>query len=207
MKLFKTLSFLLLMGIGLGTHAQHKHIYLSNDKVIHDPKKADSYALYGKLELEGLWAIKVYDLYDQLTMTGSYLDEELAVPHGQFTYYLDLYEFNKEYKTNFKLKGQHRFVYQQGTFENGAEVGEWRTYYPNGSVFKNINYVNGEMHGKYLQYHVNGTVDVEGQYVEGKKEGTWILFEGLRTQLYENDVMISQTKSKAADRREKRMND
>lgn len=64
-----------------------------------------------------------------------------------------------------------------GTFEvgirdeNGYKTGEWKKYYNSGNVFILANYVNDTLEGKVISYYKNGKVQAENDYLVGKLNG------------------------------------
>lgn len=187
----KYLLFLMVGLIGLAAKAQLKPVYFYGDAVTSDASKATSYGVYGKLSTEDLWVLKRYDLQDNLLQTGSYKDEMLTTPHGQFVFYMDLAYFNLLGKENFKLKNKTRFKYQEGAFVDGLEQGKWVLYYPDGNVLNEQNYKDGKLNGEFKTLDRYGNIILSGQYVMGEKDGEWIVEKGAKKQVYEKDVLKS----------------
>ncbi|MFD0941000.1 toxin-antitoxin system YwqK family antitoxin [Pedobacter boryungensis] len=187
----------------LSLKAQVAPVYFYGNQVTTDRNKATSYAIYGKLSAENIWTFKRYDLYDNLIQTGSYEDETLSTPHGNFNFYMDIQTFNDFHNTKFKLKGKTRFLSQQGNFVHGVEQGKWMVYYPDGNVLSTQNYVNGELSGESKTFDKFGNVEEGGNYINGKKDGEWISMEGTRKDLYDNGVLKSSILIKQ-NRKEKR---
>ncbi len=174
--------------------AQVKPVYFYGERVTNDKNKATSYAIYGKLSNEDLWVFKRYDLYDNLMQTGSYQDEILSVPHGKFTFYMDVELFNRINRTAFRLTGKTRFVSQIGTFVAGLEQGVWLHFFPDGNVLNSVNFVNGKMSGEFVQYDKYGKVEVKGSFTDGLKEGEWVLSKKGIIEIYEKDELKSTSK-------------
>lgn len=78
---------------------------------------------------DDMWLVMVYFEQGELKMRGHYLDDALEVPHGEFTYYYQ--------------NGQEE---SQGKFENGAKIGVWARWNPNGSP-KAERYYSGYKYG------------------------------------------------------------
>ncbi|WP_199138648.1 toxin-antitoxin system YwqK family antitoxin [Pedobacter sp. ASV12] len=186
----KYLIFSVLCMLGLTVVAQ-KPIYFVGDGVTSDAARATSYGIYGKLSTEDVWILKRYDLYDNLMQTGSYKDENLTIPHGQFVFYMDLAYFNMLGKENFKLKNKTRFKYQEGSFVDGLEQGTWTLFYPDGNILNIQHYKNGQLDGEFKTLDRYGRVVVSGHFVAGKKEGEWITEKGTKIETYEEDVLKS----------------
>lgn len=184
--------------------AQVAPIYLYGNQVTTDRNKATSYAIYGKVSTENVWTFKRYDLYDNLLQTGSYEDENLSTPHGNFNFYMDVQTFNSSHKTSFKLKGKTRFLSQQGNFVHGVEQGKWIVFYPDGNVLSTQNFDNGELNGESKTFDKFGNIEEGGNYVKGKKDGEWISLKGTRKDVYELGVLKSSVLIKEKSKKEKR---
>lgn len=187
----KYLLFFMVGICSLAAKAQLKPVYFYGDAVTQDATKATSYGVYGKLSTEDLWVLKRYDLEDNLLQTGSYKDEVLTIPHGQFVFYMDLNYFNMIGKENFKLKNKTRFKYQEGSFVDGLEQGKWVLYYPDGNILNEQHYKDGKLDGEFKTLDRFGNILISGNYVMGLKEGEWIVEKGTMKQLYEKDMLKS----------------
>jgi antitoxin component YwqK of YwqJK toxin-antitoxin module len=182
------------------TSAQVAPVYFEGNRVTLNKSRATSYAVYGKLSDQEIWAFKRYDLYNNLVQTGSYKDEKLSIPHGVFTFYMDVGDFNDMYSTRFKLaKGQFRFVSQRGNFVNGVEDGRWTLFFPDGNVMNYQDFVNGKLHGEFLTLDRLGKIKIKGNYVDGEKDGKWILDDGDRTVIYQKGKVIATLKGERPD--------
>lgn len=171
--------------------AQVIPIYFYGDSIVSNKNKATSYAVYGKLSDQELWAFKRYDLYDNLLQTGSYKDDRLTTPHGVFSFYMDLEAFNDLHLTNYKLKDKYRFLSQAGNFTNGLEDGKWQLFYPDGTVFNSQVYVKGKLQGEFVTYDKYGNIEIKGNYVDGQRDGLWIFEGGAQEVIYEKGVLKS----------------
>lgn len=185
------LLFILSLGY-LTSDAQAIPIYFKGDRVTANKDAATSYAVYGKLSDSDIWAFKRYDLYDNLLQTGFYKDDQLSKPHGIFTFYMDVDDFNDIYLTNFKLKGKYRFVSQKGEFVDGVEHGRWTLYFPDGNILNYQDFEHGKMHGEFVTYNRFGKVEIKGNYVNGEKEGIWILEGGDQTIVYQKGEIVAR---------------
>lgn len=188
----------LLLGIFFycAANAQVAPIYFYGNQVTQDKDKATSYAVYGKLSTGDIYTFKRYDLYDNLLQTGSFSDETLAVPHGKFTFYSDVIEFNDIYKQSFSIKGKTRFISQEGNFVNGSEQGKWLLYFPDGNIFNSQEFVDGKLHGKFITYDKYGQEIVSGNYVTGEKDGEWIYAKDKIKETWKMGVLVSKEKIK-----------
>jgi antitoxin component YwqK of YwqJK toxin-antitoxin module len=172
-------------------NAQIKPVYFYGDKVISDKNKATSYAIYGKLSDQDIWMFKRFDLYDNLLQTGSYNNELLSVPHGKFTFYYGVADYNNVNGTSYKINGKTRFISQEGNFVNGKEEGRWFTFYPDGNVSSYFEFKAGIYEGPYKEFDKFANVLIEGAFVNGKKQGEWISEKGTRIDTFEEGILIS----------------
>lgn len=104
-------------------------IYL--DAKMEEVKKKQA-VFFQKAEMDGDkgWLVMVYfNNGGQLKMRGHYIDDALEVPHGTFSYYY-----------------QNGQLESQGKFENGAKIGVWERFNPNGSA-KAERYYSGYKYG------------------------------------------------------------
>jgi len=176
----------------LHTSAQVKPIYFDGDKITPNKEKATSYAIYGKLSTEDLWIVKKYDLWDNLTLTGSYKDEELKIAQGTFTFYAFIDAFNYANNEFFKIsKGKERFVSQKGQYIDGLQQGRWFTYYPDGNVFSYQDFVDGKAQGEFKIFDKLGNVLTSGNYLDGQTNGEWFFDKGTKRAVFENGVLKS----------------
>ncbi len=181
-------SFLfILFSLNFYAFGQVKPIYFSGEVVVQDSTIATSYGIYGKLSGENLWVLKMYDLYDNLMQTGSYKDENLKIPHGDFIYYSDVYKFNETFGTFFSLKQKSRFIAIKGRFNDGLQTGRWISFFPNGEIKAIVTYVKGLKNGMFSQYSAKGKIEVSGSYLNDEKDGTWVT--GRKKELYINGLL------------------
>jgi len=177
--------------ICVNLHAQVKPIYFKGDQLTSDQSIATSYAIYGKLSSEELWVIKRYDLMDNLMLTGTYQDSLLAVPHGDFVFYMDVAAFNEQNGTAFTIKNKTRFNFQKGSFVNGLEQGRWILFFPDGNILNIQHYVDGKLHGEFKTFDRFGNELISGHYKNGELDGEWLLNKGTKKNTYENGVFKS----------------
>lgn len=179
----KKILLILCFGMLVSTlKAQVKPLYFYGDSIIADSTKATSYGIFGKLSTEEIYVLKRYDFYDNLLQTGTFKDDSLKVPHGKFSYYNFVDDFNEENGTYFYLKQSNRYLSDQGSYNNGFKVGRWITFYPDGKILAILNYVNGLKQGEYKVFDRKGKPKVEGQYLLDLKSGTWRT--GKKIQIY-----------------------
>lgn len=192
MKILISLGLILLPFFSV--NAQVAPIYFYGNQVTQDKDKATSYAIYGKLSTGNIYTFKRFDLYDNLLQTGSFANETLTVPHGKFTFYSDVNDFNIMYKQSFSIKGKTRFVSQEGNFVNGKEQGKWLLYFPDGNVFNSQEFVDGKLNGKFITFDRYGKSIVSGNYVDGEKDGEWLYEKDKIREIWQMGVLISKEK-------------
>ena len=52
---------------------------------------------------------------------------------------------------------------------NGKKEGIYKSYWNNGQLWEEVNYIDGKMNGIYKRYHYNGQLWEEINYIDGKK--------------------------------------
>ncbi len=176
MKLF---LLIVLSGLSFAVFGQYKPIYFRGENIVADSTIATSYGVYGKLSGEDLYAIKVFDLQNNLITTGTYKDERLKIAHGAFVYYKSVNEFNEMNAANFVLKDDKvRFVSGKGNFVNGNRSGRWIAFFPDGRIMNVTTYVNDVKHGFFGSYTKKGKIIISGAYYMGEKDGEWLYDNG-----------------------------
>jgi antitoxin component YwqK of YwqJK toxin-antitoxin module len=192
------LSFLfMLLGINFCALAQHKPIYFFGDQVVADSTLANAYGVYGKLSGEELYVLKVFDLANNLKLSGSYKDAELTIAHGNFVFYTDVEAFNQANNTNYALGEKARFISGRGSYVDGREHGRWIEFFPDGKVRAVVTYVKGIKHGFYGIYSGKGKMITSGAYKLDQQDGEWFLEGGKVRQTYVDGVLQPQAKKNA----------
>ncbi|RZL66907.1 MAG: hypothetical protein EOO93_04660 [Pedobacter sp.] len=186
------LAFLLATMFYLSANAQVKPIYFIGDSITTDKTKATSYGVSGKLSTDTVYRLKMYDLYDNLMQTGSYKDEKLTIPHGNFLIYGDIDEFNYDHGTTFYVKDKDRFLAEQGDYFDGKKRGRWIQFFPDGKIFTITNYLVDFKHGEFKQFNRRGKVVTTGNYKIGIKDGEWSYQTGIK-EIY-TDGILTYTK-------------
>ena len=168
--------------------AQVKPIYFIGDSITTDKTKATSYGVSGKLSTDTVYRLKMYDLYDNLMQTGSYKDENLTIPHGNFLIYGDIDEFNYEQETTFYVKDKDRFLAEQGDYFDGKKRGRWIQFFPDGKIFRITNYIENFKHGEFKEFNRRGKLVIAGAFKLGLKDGEWSYQSG-KKEIYNNDIL------------------
>ena len=77
------------------------------------------------------------------------------------------------------------------------KTGNWKYWYPNGTLQQSSWYKDGSLNGPYSTYSEEGIPQEEGNYLEEKPDGKWIYFfpEGgkMREVTYENGKLEGQS--------------
>lgn len=60
-----------------------------------------------------------------------------------------------------------------GNYKNGVLDGEFKAYYPNGNLQREVIYKNGEMNGEYKEYNENKSIRLFGNYKNNLQDGEW----------------------------------
>lgn len=197
--MMKVRLVILLFAATLQAFSQAKPIYFNGNRITTNADQATSYGVYGKLSGEDIWVLKRFDLYDNLMLSGSYKDELLTKPHGKFTFYSSIYDYNYENFTNFKNPKTDRYTSQQGEFVDGLEEGKWYDYFPDGKIMGFRTFDKGKLHGEVSFYNHKGRRLLHGYYKEGLREGVWYDLKRKVKEVYENDKLISTSKLKKAE--------
>jgi len=85
----------------------------------------------------------------------------------------------REFYKNGKLDGKKTTYYLNGqiteeiNFVNGLKDGDNIHYSPEGVILKKLTYKNDKLVGKAIHYDAVGTIIIEGSYKEGRKDGIW----------------------------------
>ncbi|MFT5822134.1 MAG: TonB family protein [Crocinitomix sp.] len=136
-------------------------------------------------------------------MSGAYLDKNLSVKQGEFTYYD--YNGNKKKSGTFernnangvwKYYSKQGAVVAEGNYEDDYRNGEWQLFSDNAKIKEKVKYISGKYEGKLLRWHndtliekgqyksnikvgfwqgwhENGSRDYEGNFINGKRDGEW----------------------------------
>lgn len=188
--------FLLLM-IGLTSYSQVKSIMLDRAGTItQDSSMAASYAVFGKITGDTVYSFKKFDFEGILLASGSFKDDSLRVPHGNFTYYDWITPGNNPVDDSYQIKGKERFVSVTGRFIDGLQTGRWISYYPDGKMKQIVTYYKGIIHGAFQSFDMKGKPQVWGLYVSGKKQGIWMLDGGKQENIYVRDELTSSLRGK-----------
>lgn len=62
-------------------------------------------------------------------------------------------------------------TYSKGVYINGFKQGEWIKFYSSGKKFIVANYINDTLEGKVISYYKNGIIQAENDYLKGRLNG------------------------------------
>lgn len=109
-------------------------------------------------EQHGLWVLSLYHRKYGLQEQISFVDKELSVRKGP---YLLLEKGN---------------IVEEGVYEKGYKIGEWKKHYPNHVLAESAHYVWGKLNGELKSYWENGNLKAIKRYNKDKRRGDWKLF-------------------------------
>ncbi len=203
----KVIILLLLVLGSLAGNAQVKTVFFDQkDKVTNDSTKAVTYAIYGKLSGEELWAFKKYDLEGYMMVSGAFLDDLLTVAQGKFIYYDWINPVENFTNQEILARGKERYITLSGNFEGGKRQGRWLSFYENGEIKNVLFYNSGVLDGEYKFFDREGKLMESGQFLNGKKEGEWHLKGGLQVVVFKDNKVISDVKRTKKQLKEEQTN-
>lgn len=130
------------------------------------PSKAQFVTTYyanGKIKTEGCFSPKdslkqgpwrLYFNNGKLNAEGSYFNGKM---HGEWKYY------NNASNTLDKVE----------LWKDGEQVGEQKEFYPDGKLYRIINFEKGVYQGASISFYPNGSIRTKGNYKLGMPEGIW----------------------------------
>ena len=76
----------------------------------------------------------------------------------------------------YTLSYYDKSLIEHGQVRMGLKMGEWKSWYKNGFLYKNQSWSKGLPQGKYISYHSNGEIWESGSYRDGKRQGKWYIY-------------------------------
>lgn len=105
---------------------------------------------------------------------------------------------SKETYKNGKLNGESLTFYPESgkvtesiEFKNDLKDGDFRKYFPDGSIMTEGKYKNDQLVGDFILYFPNGKIQLKGKYKNGRQIGNWLYFDEEGNQLNEEDFRKS----------------
>lgn len=160
--------------------------YYANGKI----EQQGKYTKKGKLD--GLWTWFYEDGgmqreqgYINGLEDGEYLENDeqgKAIVKGQYVEGLEEGEWVYDF-------GQYKEI---GTYRSGLRNGKWKSYYPDGTLRFEGDFIDDNMNGFVAWYWPDGKVRESGSYLNGSRQGDWNYFNEDGTPAiiigYQNDV-------------------
>ena len=101
-----------------------------------------------------------------------------SYPNGkvknQKEYYLD--ESDTVYVSQ-QILSNDGVIQLEGGLEDGERVGQWKSFYPDGTTWSETHFSKGITNGLTKTYYPNGRLRYAGYYFEGEKDGEWIWYD------------------------------
>ena len=82
--------------------------------------------------------------------------------------YEDFHSVNVNEDSSLTIK-----YYQKNIVNKKISLIRLESYYPNGQINSEENYIDGKKDGKWTWYYENGQIQIEGNYIDGKRDGKW----------------------------------
>lgn len=93
-----------------------------------------------------LFVLNLYDKKDVLQETISFADKNLLERKGTYTFY------------------QNGIVKEEGNYDKGYKVGEWKRYYPSKQLLETINYTWDKISGQRKIFYKDGKLALDEYY-------------------------------------------
>jgi antitoxin component YwqK of YwqJK toxin-antitoxin module len=66
--------------------------------------------------------------------------------------------------------------HETGSYKGGTRFGKWKSYYADGTLKFEGEYIDDNLNGRVNWYWPTGKLKDQGNYVNGSREGDWISF-------------------------------
>jgi uncharacterized protein YdeI (BOF family) len=168
--------------------AQSSKVFYGDRGPVLDSSKAQFYIVTDRIS-DTVWVAKQYAMDNTIMMEGTYKDQSLDIPNGNFVYYEKIASLGSKIKGT--APGVVNYVKTRGEFRNGAKDGRWTEYFFDGRTQVINTYKNDLLDGLYENYYQDDTtVSVRGNYINDKREGYWYVFSKrgnvIRKELYKD---------------------
>ncbi|WP_461303343.1 toxin-antitoxin system YwqK family antitoxin [Aureisphaera sp.] len=142
---------------------------------------------YGK---KGVAKVQYFTASGKLVSEGDMIGKKRK---GEWVYYHKKGNniMTREFYVDGLLHGKKSTYYPNGqvteelNFVNGSKEGENLYYSPDGVLLKKLKYGNDKLQGPAEYYDANGNVTIKGNYRSGKKHGLWQYFKNGKLELEE----------------------
>lgn len=105
---------------------------------------------------------------------------------------------SKETYNNGKLNGPSLTFYPESEkvaesieYKNDLKEGDFKKYFPNGSIMTEGKYKNNQLEGNFILYFPNGKIQLKGKYKNGRQIGNWSYFDEDGNKVNEEDFRKS----------------
>jgi antitoxin component YwqK of YwqJK toxin-antitoxin module len=82
--------------------------------------------------------------------------------------------------------------------KENKNVGEWKYYFPDGSLQTSGYYEDDIPTVKWIWFNLQGKIIEEGNYIGGNREGEWKTYDSIGSldivRLYKGNILIDSTK-------------
>lgn len=160
----RLILFILFLCLGAFTFAQQVDNYHQDTTTLYQRAKGfsqDPIRSKWRQEVKKVgdaWILNLYDKKNVLQERISFADKDLLERKGGYVLY------------------QNGGVKEEGNYEKGYKVGEWRIYHKNKQLSEKINYVWDKLSGLCLTYWDNGQIKESKNYLNGVKTRGWQFF-------------------------------
>ncbi|TGV00248.1 toxin-antitoxin system YwqK family antitoxin [Flavivirga rizhaonensis] len=89
---------------------------------------------------------------------------------------------------------------EQGEFSLGLKIGDWKTWYENGTLKTNEVWSNGYKNGHFKAYDSQGNLIEKGDYKHNLKDGYWINFIKEDTTYHKNNFEFKERPKNLVER-------
>lgn len=147
------LSFFILLSLS-GFAQQDTTTVYSRPGYVKDPMRSKWHTKV--TSKDGLYLVSFYDEQDALKEQIHFEDKALSIRQGPYAFYTD------------------GTVSAEGQYDKGHKNGEWK-YFEKQKLVLVEHYTYGTLNGKYVSYWFNGKIKKEGNYLNGKKHDQWTM--------------------------------
>lgn len=109
-------------------------------------------------QVDDLWVVSLYGKRNALQEQISFEDKDLTIRKGPYVLY------------------DQGHIKQEGNYERGYKVDEWKVYYPNKVLKEKSYYTWGKWNGVVRNYWANGKLKAIRRYTLDKPTGDWKFF-------------------------------
>jgi antitoxin component YwqK of YwqJK toxin-antitoxin module len=118
----------------------------------------------------------------KLSAEGNYYQMQKDSLWKYYSYYTSAL-VSDEFYVKGKKNGIHRSYYENGQVSeetewlNDYKEGKWIQYFPDGSIKMKTNYSFNMVNGRYYFYYTNHIIMILGNFVDNKRHGPWAFYD------------------------------